>query len=672
MATPLDMAQQVLALINAAAGGDPLQTHSTGCPGATDSNSTAPIIPKPAHSLAALPTSFDITSILTFLMSFSALTNWIKFAAFGAVLEFVRRIVFHFYYKIYNAFFITALFEDDDVAYDWMMVWLSQQPAWRAARDVQITSKSFGLNISATQIEGEEEDPMDALSSTRTLSYLPSVDTTFTFWYHRRWVRINRSVRETQNYYNSRTEMISICIMSWDHSILNKMMLEAKKAYKDAQENYISIMTSDSSGNWRHMASRPKRPLTSIVLDPGIKDLILEDARDFLLSKSWYTARGIPFRRGYLLYGAPGSGKTSIIHSLAGELGLDVYIISLSRAGLDDHNLQELISDLPEKCIALMEDIDAAFSQTLNRDADKSSDDKKDGNNNSSNSGPTATSTSRISLSGLLNALDGVGAQEGRILFATTNKYNSLDAALCRPGRMDVHIEFKLASKYQATELFKRFYLPDSEIDAAAAAASDPTTSATPASPTPSATEKELPKISDSGYSSVDDEAPSVVDEKSALLKTEIKAASIDAVTVLPVVPHKLRGPKLSVAQVEDLAAQFAVAIPEREVSMAALQGFLMGYKIRPYEAVADAAAWIGRERAEAKEKEEKANKAKKESEEKEKEEKEEKEKKEKEDREKEEKEKKEKEEKERKEKETEKVSLATGCAGHCHCKSAS
>jgi chaperone BCS1 len=85
-------------------------------------------------------------------------------------------------------------------------------------------------------------------------------------------------------------------------------------------------------------------------------ELVVEDARDFLGSKSWYSERGIPFRRGYLLvsftpllrcsnfrlmdyfskYGAPGSGKTSLIHSIAGELGLNVYIISLSRSGLDD------------------------------------------------------------------------------------------------------------------------------------------------------------------------------------------------------------------------------------------------------------------------------------------------------------------------------------------------
>lgn len=71
----------------------------------------------------------------------------------------------------------------------------------------------------------------------------------------------------------------------------------------------------------------------------------------------------------YLLYGAPGSGKTSFIHSVAGELGLDVYIISLSRIGLDDSALGELVNALPERCVALMEDIDAAFTSGLNRDS---------------------------------------------------------------------------------------------------------------------------------------------------------------------------------------------------------------------------------------------------------------------------------------------------------------
>ncbi|KAJ3500735.1 hypothetical protein NLJ89_g9656 [Agrocybe chaxingu] len=455
MASPLFIAQQVFsAMSNSNLGAPHLSACANGTAAAANStrNATQPM---------ASPT--DVSSLISFLVSFSALREWLKILVFGSALETLRRLAFHFYYKIYNSFFITAHFEEDDSSYDWMMLWLSQQPTWKSARDVQVSTSSFGLNSTAVKIEGEtDENPADI---GRQLAYLPSLSAVSSMWYKRRWMRITRSSRE--GYYGRRENLLEICILSMDHSILNQLLIEAKKAYQAAQENTISIYVSDTSNNWRMVASRPKRPLTSIVLDPGIKDLLVEDARDFLQSKSWYSARGIPFRRGYLLYGAPGSGKTSIIHSLAGELGLDVYVISLSRIGLDDTSLSEIIADLPEKCIALMEDIDAAFSQTLNREPDedeKEDPEKKDGGSSNKNQ-PPPPSTSRITLSGLLNALDGVAAQEGRILFATTNKYTSLDPALCRPGRMDIHIEFKLASKYQAGELYRCFYLPDSEAD---------------------------------------------------------------------------------------------------------------------------------------------------------------------------------------------------------------
>lgn len=67
------------------------------------------------------------------------------------------------------------------------------------------------------------------------------------------------------------------------------------------ESGQIQTLIFRSTNNWRHVATRPKRPLRSIVLDPGIKDVLIDDARDFLESKSWYAARGIPFRRGYLL-----------------------------------------------------------------------------------------------------------------------------------------------------------------------------------------------------------------------------------------------------------------------------------------------------------------------------------------------------------------------------------
>ncbi|KAG6815784.1 hypothetical protein H0H87_011377, partial [Tephrocybe sp. NHM501043] len=65
---------------------------------------------------------------------------------------------------------------------------------------------------------------------------------------------------------------------------------------------------------------------------------------------------------------------------------------------------------------------------------------------------------STITFSGLLNAIDGIGSDEGRVFIATTNWADRLDPALLRPGRIDVKIEYKLATHAQASALFVRFF----------------------------------------------------------------------------------------------------------------------------------------------------------------------------------------------------------------------
>ena len=273
-----------------------------------------------------------------------------------------------------------------------------------------------------------------------------------------------------------------------------------------------------------------------------------------------------------------------MIHSLAGELGLDVYIISLSRMGLDDTSLSSLISELPEQCIALMEDIDAAFHHGLTRELDDDEKEEMTDEEHEREKEKTASPSpplSRITLSGLLNALDGVGAQEGRILYATTNKYKALDSALCRPGRMDLHVEFKLASQYQARELFKCFYLPS---DAKEQGGEESESRQT-----------ESDEIDhDSAYGSVPSTPPSPTEESACLLE------KLEA-TAQPFVgkKHLSNVHGLSRRRILALADTFADAIPEREFSMASLQGYLMSYKSRPVLAAETAAGWVEKERAE-------------------------------------------------------------------------
>jgi chaperone BCS1 len=79
---------------------------------------------------------------------------------------------------------------------------------------------------------------------------------------------------------------------------------------------------------------------------------------------------GIPYRRGYLLHGPPGSGKSSYIQALAGLLSYDICFLNLSERGLTDDSLQQILSIVPDRSFILIEDIDAAFSKRVQTSAD--------------------------------------------------------------------------------------------------------------------------------------------------------------------------------------------------------------------------------------------------------------------------------------------------------------
>ena len=142
-----------------------------------------------------------------------------------------------------------------------------------------------------------------------------------------------------------------------------------------------------------------------------------------------YIDRGIPYRRGYLMHGPPGCGKSSFVAALAGELGYDICVLNLSDSGLTDDRLSHALSTTPPTSLVLLEDIDAAFVQ-------RSANDR-------------GGRQSHVTFSGLLNALDGVAAGEERILFMTTNHLDRLDPALIRPGRVDVIHHIGHASRSQ-------------------------------------------------------------------------------------------------------------------------------------------------------------------------------------------------------------------------------
>ena len=229
-----------------------------------------------------------------------------------------------------------------------------------------------------------------------------------------------------------------------------------------------------------------KRPLSSVVLDGGVAEKIESDVKAFLDRKQWYACRGgrhiligstgvladwsirtgIPYRRGYLLHGPPGSGKTSFIQALAASLGFDIYLVNLSLRGMADDKLTLLLSQAPSRSIILMEDVDSAFNKRVQVSEDGyvvqplhavTASQYKPRANAYSLVSPIRYQSS-ITFSGFLNALDGVTSGEERIVFMTTNHIERLDAALIRPGRVDVIQLLDDASASQARRLFCQFY----------------------------------------------------------------------------------------------------------------------------------------------------------------------------------------------------------------------
>ncbi|KAF8253045.1 hypothetical protein K440DRAFT_627222 [Wilcoxina mikolae CBS 423.85] len=234
-------------------------------------------------------------------------------------------------------------------------------------------------------------------------------------------------------------ETVEVTTLFSRRSVLTDMLYESQQLALCQAEGKTTIYTSRGIEWQRFGNPQRKRPLSSVVLAPGVKEKVVDDLRDFLASPDWYRDRGIPYRRGYLLYGPPGTGKTSFVKAIAGELDYNICLINLSERGLTDDRLNHLLTNLPERSIALLEDVDAAFANRT-----QTAEDGYRGAN--------------VTFSGLLNAVDGAASGEDRIIMLTTNHQDRLDEALLRPGRVDLKVEIGYATPEVVEGMWERFY----------------------------------------------------------------------------------------------------------------------------------------------------------------------------------------------------------------------
>ncbi|KAI1431490.1 P-loop containing nucleoside triphosphate hydrolase protein [Xylaria sp. CBS 124048] len=296
-----------------------------------------------------------------------------------------------------------------------------------------------------------------------TIKYTPVFRTT---WFFRGWnlLAVLRNERNASkhpdatdlsnampalDYYGGAAiaDTITITCLGWSTAPIMALLRSCRKMARAQKRTSVTIRSS-REGHWAVSAVKPVRPMDTIHLDEDVKQNLIGDLQRYLdpQRRQFYGEHGIPYRRGYLLHGPPGCGKSSLSLALAGLFGMDLYIVNLSTS--NTNYLPLLFAMLPARCFVLLEDIDAVG---MGREVQEDNEEPSKVSRYRQRKPP-----SPCSLSSLLNVLDGVASQEGRVVIMTSNFPELLDEALVRPGRIDVRVFMGHITQSGAEQMFMR------------------------------------------------------------------------------------------------------------------------------------------------------------------------------------------------------------------------
>lgn len=327
--------------------------------------------------------------------------------------------------------------KDDDAAFGWVKEWFLEQDFLKRIRRVDLDTTLRDETLALIPAPGRH--------------WFWHAGRPFTVYFYRSEDTLSRSTR--------RSESLTFRTIGRNQKFLRRFVDEVIACHEKALRLNSSLFVHDEY--WTRVLGYVPRSLDSVILKPGEKEHLLQDVEKFKAAKKRYLDLGVPYHRGYLLYGPPGTGKTSLVSALAQRFGMSIYLINLNE--FNDRSLIKAVNEVPQNSVILFEDIDCmssgkARAVPVEWSSNKclTSEDKQD----------VASAMQGVTLSGLLNVLDGFSAPENVLFVMTTNRFGVLDRALLRPGRIDYRLYMGEANDQQKIELYRRFFPSASELEA--------------------------------------------------------------------------------------------------------------------------------------------------------------------------------------------------------------
>ena len=265
------------------------------------------------------------------------------------------------------------------------------------------------------------------------------------FFYKKRLMWLDRQTLDSSGSERQK-EQITIKVLGRSHKIFHKLVEENKPG---ENENEINLSNYED-GEWCVSNKIVKQGLDSLALDVEVKSDLRGKVSYFLNNEEEYRRLGLAYKMSIVLHGEPGSGKTSIIKGIASEYNMNLCNLPLQ--GLTDRGFFKAINEAPKRSIIVIEDFDShkATHRRENVAGSTTSEQKE--------TSIAESVVPALSLSGMLNTLDGISSLNGVIVILTTNCLDSIDDALLRPGRIDTILELPLISSQAVKEHFEKIY----------------------------------------------------------------------------------------------------------------------------------------------------------------------------------------------------------------------